>query len=69
MSNSARRWSGRFLGFVLAAVAIATPSRGDDPPQKPDAGSLPPPVELTAQQDHKRTMELLNIKELRRGAK
>jgi hypothetical protein len=29
---------------------------------------LPPPVELTVQQDHKRMMELLNIKELRRGA-
>jgi len=27
-----------------------------------------PPVKLTAQEDHKRTMELLGIKELRRGA-
>src|SRR4026208_1959685 len=27
----------------------------------------PPPVALTTQQDHQRTMELLGIKELRRG--
>ncbi|HEY2909572.1 MAG TPA: hypothetical protein VGI99_04965, partial [Gemmataceae bacterium] len=43
----------------LLALAIAIPGvRGDDPP----------PVQLTTQQDHKRTMELLKIKELRRGA-
>jgi hypothetical protein len=32
------------------------------------AADHPPPVQLTAQQDHKRMMELLKIKELRRGA-
>jgi len=43
----------------LLALAITVPVvRGDDPP----------PVQLTTQQDHKRTMELLKIKELRRGA-
>jgi len=35
--------------------------------QKKD-GLLPPPAELTTQQDHKRMMDLLGIKELRRGA-
>src|SRR5258707_8411762 len=49
------RW---FLGVALGTLALLTPARGDEPP----------PVQLTAQQDHKRTMELLNIKELRRGA-
>lgn len=34
----------------------------------PLAAADPPPVQLTAQQDHKRTLDLLCIKELRRGA-
>jgi hypothetical protein len=33
-----------------------------------DKGSLPPPVTMTAQQDHQRMMELLKITSLRRGA-
>ncbi len=49
------RW---FLSLALGASGLVVSARGDDPP----------PVQLTAQQDHKRTMELLNIKELRRGA-
>src|SRR5438132_1368792 len=68
MSKTATRGKRWFLGFALSALVVVTPARGDDPPRKPDAGSLPPPVPLTAQQDHKRMMELLNIKELRRGA-
>jgi hypothetical protein len=57
-----------FLGCALAALAMVSSVWGDDPPQKPDAGSLRAPAQLTAQQDHKRLMELLNIKELRPGA-
>src|SRR5438132_1265153 len=68
MSKPAMRGKEWFLGFALPALAMVAPARGDDRPQKPDAGSLPPRVQLTAQQDHKRMMELLNIKELRRGA-
>jgi len=68
MSETAMRGKRWFLGFALSALAIVTPARGDDPPKKPDAGKLPPPVQLTAQEDHKRMMELLKIKELRRGA-
>jgi putative membrane-bound dehydrogenase-like protein len=48
---------------------------GDDPPQKPDPAPAArtddpprPPVQLTAQEDHKRLMELLKITSLRRGA-
>ncbi len=59
------RWS---LGLVLSAVVVGPFVRGEDPPKKPDAGSPPPPVQMTAQEDHKRMMDLLNIKELRRGA-
>jgi hypothetical protein len=54
------RWSP---GLVLLALVAAPGARGDDPPKKPD-----PPVELTAQQDHKRLLELLKITSLRRGA-
>ena len=39
--------------FVAASSAFQTPQ---------------PPVELTAQEDHKRLMDLLHITELRRGA-
>src|SRR5438552_5671139 len=68
MSNTAMRGKRWFPGFALAALARVTPARGDEPPKKPDGGNLPPSVQLTAQQDHKRMMELLNIKELRPGA-
>jgi hypothetical protein len=43
----------------VALVAVAVTARGDDPKS---------PVQMTAQEDHKRTMDLLGIKELRRGA-
>jgi hypothetical protein len=59
MSETAMRWGWWFLGFSLSALALAAPARGDDPA---------PPVQLTAQQDHKRMLELLNIQELRPGA-
>src|SRR5262249_55909515 len=45
-----------------------TSARADDPPNKPNSGSLPPPVQLSAQEDHRRTMEMLKITSLRRGA-
>jgi hypothetical protein len=56
------------FGFSFGAVGILASSLTfvDDPPTK--HGALPPPVELTTQQDHKRMMDLLGIKELRRGA-
>jgi len=50
-----------FVILVLPLSGIFISSiQADDPPKAP--------VELTAIEDHKRTMELLNIKELRRGA-
>jgi hypothetical protein len=60
-----KRWS---LAFALLALAILVPARADDPPKKTDPDKLPPPVQLTAQQDHKRMMELLHIEKLRPGA-
>src|SRR5438105_1097509 len=52
----ALRWA---IGLILLAAVLFVPARGDEPA---------PPVQLTAQQDHRRTMELLHIKELRQGA-
>ena len=51
--------SSPVLALVPVLGLILPTARAADPP---------PPVQLTAQQDHKRTMELLGIKELRRGA-
>jgi hypothetical protein len=48
------------------ALFVAVPAPADDTPKK--SGDQPPPAQLTAQQDHKRMLELLKIKELRRGA-
>src|SRR5258708_5522071 len=42
------------------AWSFLVAARADDPPR--------PPVQMTAQEDHKRMMELLNIKSIRRGA-
>jgi hypothetical protein len=65
MAMRRQRW---FLSFAVSVLAIAALARGDDPPKKPAEGGPSPPVQLTAQQDHKRMMELLNIKTLRPGA-
>src|SRR5206468_4012943 len=54
-----RRW---LPALALVSLTIS-PARGDDPPKADPAK----PVQLTAQQDHRRMMELLGIKELRRG--
>src|ERR1700730_4700676 len=58
----------RFLSLVLAALAIVASARADDPPKKTDPAKPSPPVQMTAQQDHKRMMDLLKINELRPGA-
>jgi len=49
------------LGVTTLVRAQAPAARSDDP-------GLPPPVQLTAQQDHQRMMDLLQIKSLRPGA-
>jgi hypothetical protein len=54
-------FSHRSLWYsVGVTLLVAAPGLADDPPQ--------PPVKMTAQEDHKRMMDLLGIKELRRGA-
>jgi hypothetical protein len=51
--------TSRFALCWSAFVGLALCVSGEDPK---------PPVKMTAQEDHKRMMELLKIKELRRGA-
>jgi hypothetical protein len=55
------RWS---LGLVLLAFVVAPLARGKDPPKKADPSELPPPLKLTAQEDHERMPDLLKIKSL-----
>lgn len=54
-----------FVAIITLAMAFS--ARGDDLLKASEA-EQPPPVQLTAQEDHKRLMDLLKIKELRRGA-
>jgi len=59
------QWS---LGLALFALVAPPLARGDDKSSRQGASSLHPPVQLTAQQDHQRIMDLLSIKALRPGA-
>lgn len=55
-------------GLVLLAVVVDPSARGDDPTRGRVEGGPPPPVQLTAQQDHRRIMDILHITSLRQGA-
>lgn len=54
------------LGSSIFALAGSAPFAQQPP--SPKQSALPAPVTMTAQQDHQRTMELLKITSLRRGA-
>ncbi len=53
---------------LLCVLVAAVAGRAQPPSARPADPSPPPPVQLTAQQDHKRMMELLKIEKLRPGA-
>ncbi len=66
-----------FSGKMLYVIATPPVSQGEplamigvagSPSAEPVASRLPPPVELTALQDHRRLMDLLHIASLRPGA-
>ena len=59
------RWSSC---LVALALAVCLPACGADPLQQAAASQPVPPAQLTAEQDHQRTMELLHIPSLRAGA-
>ncbi len=65
MFSTIRPWTWSILASTLFVI---TTSRGDEPKQKSNPASPPALAKWTTQQDHKRMLELLNIKELRRGA-
>lgn len=52
------------VGLAWSMSLVNPPARAADPPAK----DLPPPVQLTAQQDHQRLKDLLKITTLRPGA-
>ncbi|HKM54199.1 MAG TPA: hypothetical protein VJY33_12385, partial [Isosphaeraceae bacterium] len=56
------------VAALLSVLVAAAVGRAQPPEAKPADPSPPPPVQLTAQQDHKRMMELLKIEKLRPGA-
>jgi hypothetical protein len=56
------------MTIVLAMLLGASISvRAQEPVREPSGSNPPPPVKLTAQQDHKRMMDLLQIASLRPG--
>jgi peptidoglycan/xylan/chitin deacetylase (PgdA/CDA1 family) len=61
-----RRTFGYLLTFVVLAAGDHLWGHKADQESQP-AAALPPPVELTAEQDHRRIMNLLHISSLRRG--
>ena len=63
--SRALRW---LMSVLLSAWAAQSMARSDEPPPRAATDNLPPPVELTAQQDHQRIMDLLHITSLRQGA-
>lgn len=56
------------LGCVLLACALGPRVHDSGQTTQPAASTLPPPVVLTAEQDHQRMMDLLHITSLRPGA-
>jgi hypothetical protein len=68
MPAAVMRSFGGSLAVALLALAVAPSARVADAAAPPDTGAPPAPMEMTAQQDHQRIMDLLQITSLRRGA-
>jgi len=56
------------LGFGLLALCVHAGGRGGEQGAPASADNPPAPVQLTAEQDHQRLMDLLHITAIRRGA-
>jgi hypothetical protein len=53
--------------LILPLLFVSVASQAVRAQTEPSSNTLPPPVHLTAEQDHQRTMDLLHITALRRG--
>lgn len=53
--------------LVLMAFVVVTSAQAAESAPQPGADSLPPPVRLTAKEDHQRIMDILQITSLRPG--
>ncbi len=58
----------RWFASLLALVCLIQPAKSSAGGGQQDSTVSPPPVHLTAEQDHQRIMDLLHITSLRRGA-
>src|ERR1044071_5048366 len=56
------------VALITLALVVAPLTSLAGPATPQDKTSLPPPVEMTAQQDHQRLMELLHMTAIRQGA-
>ncbi len=68
LSGLAALACGVLLCFFLASLKATPMAAWDDKKPVEERKGAPAPVQMTAQEDHKRMMELLKIKSLRRGA-
>lgn len=62
------RWLRKLPGFAMLTLAVSVLVGAAQEPAPAVASSVPPPVQMTAEQDHQRIMELLHIASLRQGA-
>ena len=58
------RW---VLGLLFAGLIVVPAGNFLFETARADAGGQPPPVKLTKEEDHQRTMDLLHMTEIRRG--
>src|SRR4051812_40210425 len=68
MKAYAARSSKWLVASILLALAITLLPRATNLSRAQGAKALPPPVVMTAEQDHQRMMDLLHISSLRPGA-
>lgn len=62
------RWLRKLPGFAMLTLAVSVLAGAAQEPAPAAASSVPPSVQMTAEQDHQRIMELLHITSLRQGA-
>jgi hypothetical protein len=68
MLRAAMQWIGLWVVVALWAVCAVPLAADSALTHSQDGATLAPPAVMTAEQDHKRIMDLLHITELRRGA-